>query len=238
MTVEKSLDDVFAEICGGETTLRERLAAFSAALPNYDWGRPFADVYDALIAKLSASDAGSGAPGVGDRLPNFILPDAEGRLVELENLLGAGPLVVSFNRGHWCQFCEIELRAFAEAHSELAQLGARVISIMPERQAYLRTAKSRTGDAVTYVADVDNGYALQVGLAIWLGDDVSQLYRMQGLDLPRYQGNQAWFAPIPATFVLSEDGHILSRNVDPDFRRRMDVDEIIASLPRDGKPYR
>lgn len=229
---EASLDEVFAEICGMEMPLRERLAAFTAALPLHEWGRPFAEVYGTLIDQVEKAKAGAGAPAANDTLPDFLLPDADGKLVRLDSLLGDGPLVVSFNRGHWCQYCELELRTLAEAHDELARHGARIVSIMPERLAYLRKARSKTGDSVLYLADLDNGYALQLGLAIWLGDDVRDLYIRNGLDLQSYQGSDMWFAPIPATFLVDDAGRVLARKVDPDFRTRMDVDDIIASLRR------
>lgn len=230
MTEERSLDDVFSSICSMELPLRERMAAFTAALPLHSWGQEFAAVYSRLIAQLDAAGAGSGSPAVGDPLPSFLLPDADGRLVRLEALLGAGPLIVSFNRGHWCQYCELELKAFASAHAEFARHGASVVSIMPERLAYLRQARARTGDAVLYLADVDNGYALDMGLVVWLGDEIRELYGRHGLDLETYQGNRMWFVPIPATYVIDAAGRIVARRVDPDFRTRMDVEDILTCL--------
>lgn len=213
-----------------ELPLRARLAAFTDALPLHSWGQEFAGAYSRLVTQLDAAGAGNDSPSVGDAMPPFLLPDADGRLVALETLLGNGPLIISFNRGHWCQYCELELRALAAAHAEFARRGAVVVSVMPERLAYLRGARARTGDAVLYLADVDNGYALETGLVVWLGREVQELYSRHGLDLETYQGNSMWFVPIPATFVVDATGRIAAKRVDPDFRSRMDIEEIIASL--------
>ncbi len=228
MTETSPLDAAFQKICATEAPLNERLALFTAAVEAH--GQPFAVAYHNLVTQLDAAAAGTTAPGPGDTLPDFLLPDYTGKLVQLEELLEVGPVVVSFNRGHWCEYCELELIAFAEAQAELARHGAQVISIMPERSEYTRSVRALTGDTVTVVSDIDNGYALSLGLVIWLGETVRGLYQQFGLDIERYQGNGMWFVPIPATFVLDRQGKIVARKVDPDFRTRMDLDEILAAL--------
>jgi peroxiredoxin len=67
---------------------------------------------------------------------------------------------------------------------------------------------------------------------MWLGDEVRALYQQVGLDIERYQGNATWFVPIPATFVLDQSGVVVGRKVDPDFRTRMDIEEILKALGR------
>src|SRR5262249_11126586 len=141
----------------------------------------------------SVAGAGGTAPVVGDQLQPFLLPDHTGQLVSLQSCLAQGPLIVSFNRGHWCEYCELELRAFAEAHAKFSAHGAKVVSIMPERGAYTRQVVARANDTLTVLSDVDNGYALSVGVVMWLGDAVRALYQQFGLDIERYQGNGGWF---------------------------------------------
>jgi peroxiredoxin len=114
--------------------------------------------------------------------------------------------------------------------NEIAARGARVVSIMPETEEFIGKAAAKTRNAVTFLSDIDCGYALNLGLVIWLGERVRDLYLSHGLNLEMYQGSNSWFVPIPATFVVGKDGRILARHVDPDFRHRMDVEDIIATL--------
>lgn len=232
MTEPSPLDEAFKRICATEATLNERLALFTAAVEAH--GKPFADAYQSLITQLAAAAAGITAPGVGDLMPPFLLPDDSGHLVDLGSFLERGPVVVSFNRGHWCEYCQLELLAFADAHAELARQGAEVVCIMPERGEYTRNVRALTGDTITVLSDIDNGYALSLGLVIWLGETVRGLYQQFGLDIERYQGNGTWFVPIPATFVLDRTGRIIARKVDPDFRTRMDLGDILAALKSAG----
>lgn len=237
MTDPSPLEEAFKKICATEVPLSERLALLTAAVERH--GQPFAVAYQSLIDQLKGAAAGGTAPAVGEQLPPFLLPDHTGHLVGLDELLAKGPLVVSFNRGHWCEYCELELRAFAQAHADLAARGVQVVSIMPERGEYTRKVRALTHDTVTVLSDIDNGYALAVGIVMWLGENVQALYRKFGIDIERYQGNGAWFVPIPATFVLDRQGRILARKVDPDFRSRMDIEEILETVKAaEGEPQR
>ena len=145
-------------------------------------------------------------------------------------LLEDGPAVISFNRGHWCEYDAIELSAFRQALSEIASHGAKVVSIMPETQEYMSKIYTDQATSFTILSDVDNSYALIVGLVIWVGDKVRKLYLEHGLHLDQYQGSGAWFVPIPVTFVVGTDGRIVSRYVDPDFRTRMEIKDILTAL--------
>jgi peroxiredoxin len=224
-----SLEEAFQNICDSQEPLHERLAAFSAAVRVH--GLPFAEAYDELVARLRSEKAGSAAPGVGARMPSFLLPDKDGLLMDMNDLLANGPAVISFNRGHWCEYCAIELMALKQAMVQIKAHGATTVSIMPETAEFTAKVSARVGDAFKVLSDFDNSYSRSLGLTIWLGDRVRELYLSHGLRLDKYQANNAWFVPIPATYVVGQDGRILARYVDPDFRNRMDVEDIIAALP-------
>ena len=215
----------FARICSMEGPLKLRLDALTKIISIHE--PELADAYDELVRQLRAVDAGGAAPQVGATMPPFLLSDQNGHLIRLEDMLSKGPVVISFNRGHWCEYCDLELRAFAAAHAEFARFGARVVSIMPERLEYLRRVSDRTNHAFLTLSDMDNSYAMELGLVIWLGERVQKLLLASGLSLEKVQGNDSWFVPIPATFVLDGKGVIVARHVDPDFRTRMDIDGIL-----------
>ena len=188
-----TLPEALAQICATNAPLGARLAAYARAMR--DLKSPYADEYDRLVERLRAGAAGAGAPSVGEFMPPFLLPDPAGRLVGLEQLLARGPVVISFNRGHWCPFCRIELASLAEAHRDFVGLDAQVASIMPERQQFTSAVQARLGDGFRVLTDVDNGYALQLGLAMWVGDPIRALMTDRDQRLERYQGNNAWLLP-------------------------------------------
>lgn len=190
----------------------------------------FAHAVDTFVGRLNGAEAGAHAPHVGEALPSFVLPDQNGRLVSLDALLGEGPVVVAFLRGHWCPYCRITAAALGEIAETARGLRARIVAITPESRQFARQLDADTESAFPILADFDNGYALSVNLAIWVDESMSSLIAGAGWDIPAYQGNDAWMLPIPAVFVLGRDGVIVARHVNPDYRERADLDEIVASL--------
>src|SRR5882724_8660031 len=77
----------------------------------------FAEAVDRMVKRLQANGAGETAPRPGQAMPPFLLPDENGRLVSLDQLLETGPLAVSFNRGHWCPYCRLNAMALTEVQN-------------------------------------------------------------------------------------------------------------------------
>ena len=228
MNTVTSLAEAFYEISMMDAPLKQRLAAYAGRLRELN--RPFAEAYDRLVARLEKAKVGEGAPGIGEIMPSFVLPDQNGKLISLEELTRSGRVVISFNRGHWCPFCKLELRGLADSQSKFAEDGASVVSIMPERELYTRRAVQELDERINILSDIDNGFALSIGLVMWVGDEVMQLMQGRGFDLNEFQGNNGWFLPVPATFIVDHTGRIIARSINPDFRTRMEIDEIIRAL--------
>jgi peroxiredoxin len=223
-----ALREAFVHCRDLDGSLDERLSAYSQAVRNFI--PTYANAVDDLVRRLTQSGAGSNAPRPGEPMPPFILPDETGRLVRLEQMLARGPLAITFHRGHWCPWCRISINALVRVHGRIAEAGGQVVAIMPDRQLFAAQFKRDAASPFPVLTDMDNGYALSLNLAIWLGPDLERLLSSYGRLLPEYQGNDAWTLPIPATFVVAQDGIVRTRFVDPDFRKRMAVEELIDAL--------
>ena len=209
-------------------SLSERLEAYSSAVRNIIPG--YATAVDKLISKLTTSEAGKNAPKPRAVMPPFLLPDETGHLVSLADLLRNGPVAITFHRGHWCPWCRINLKTLVEAQGRIQQVGGHVAAIIPERQKFAAEFKAEAKSPFPVLTDMDNAYALELNLAIWIGPDLERLLSSYGPDLPEYQANGSWMLPIPATFVVGRDGRVKARFLDPDFRRRVAVEELIHAL--------
>jgi len=196
----------------------------------------FTKAYDRLVARLGMLDRGEIGPQLGERMPSFLLPDENGRLVSLDSLLRSGPVVVSFNRGHWCPYCKLELRSLAGIYPEIERLGAQIVSIMPDRVEF--TQRSAELDALPFpvLSDIDLGYSLSLGLIYWVGAEIRRLYEDAGVELELYHGNQTYFLPMAAKFIVGPDGLVKSRQVNIEFRQRMEPEEIVAVLRKLREP--
>jgi peroxiredoxin len=225
------LRQAFQRCCDMEGTLAEQLQAYAAA------GREifpaYSEAVDRLVARLHDNGGGGNAPRPGEAMPPFILPDEAGRLVALPALLESGPVAVLFFRGHWCPYCRLNVRAVIQAQDRIKAAGSQVVAILPETQAFTEEFKREWGAPFPVLTDLDNGYALSLNLAIWLGTEIKQL--LSYYDMAGFHGNDGWMLPIPAAFVVGRDGVVKARFVDPDFRKRMEIDDLIDALKRAGR---
>ena len=223
-----SLRDAFEQARAFDGSMNERLNIFVDAARKFH-PDSVAKV-DRLVARLREHRAGETAPQPGDQMPPFMLPDDTGRIVSLAELLADGPAVITFHRGHWCPYCRISINTLAKALPRIEAAGARMVAIVPDRQQFAEEMKINSGAAFPILTDMDNGYAMSLNLAIWVGTEMEEYMRTIGRDLPAYQGNDTWMLPIPATFVVEQSGRIKARFADPDYRQRMEIEQLIGAL--------
>jgi peroxiredoxin len=222
------LEESFVRCRDLEAPLADRLQAFSNELRRLV--PHFVVAIDALISRLAECDAGATAPKVGEPMPAFLLPDDQGRLVRLEDLLGKGPVALAFNRGHWCPYCRINVDALARAEKEAAAEHRHVAAIVPDRQKFAVWLRSEAKAPFPVLTDIDNGYAMTLDLAFYVGDELKHMMVSSGWDPSVSQGTDNWMLPIPATFIIGTDGIIRARFIDPDYRVRMAIEDLIAAL--------
>jgi peroxiredoxin len=171
----------------------------------------FTVAVDRMVARLEANQVGASAPQIGD-------------------LLERGPVVVSFNRGHWCPYCQLNADGLAEIAPEVRRLGAEIVAISPETHQYGAALRDYAGAPFPVLTDLDNGYSLSLNLAFWVGDEKREAMKESGFDISLYNGNETWILPVPATFVVGRDGLVKARHIDPDYRRRMELDAIVGAV--------
>lgn len=220
-----ALEQAFQDVRDSDIPLGERLTYVADKIRTLN--PHFSGLVDNFVDRLEQSGAGDQAPQVGEVMPGFVLPDDQGRLVSLDQLLETAPVVVAFHRGHWCPFCRLNAVGLAQIEHDINPI--QIVAISAETQSYTREIKAEAQAHFPFLTDVGNGYALSLNLAIWVDDAMSSLIADAGWDIPKYQGQDGWILPIPSVFVVGQDGLIKARHVDPDYRRRMDLDNLRAA---------
>jgi peroxiredoxin len=209
--------------------LQEQLEAFKAEFTRTaPVGRPA--LYDRKIEELRASFAHESAIGPGDRVADFTLPDPGGRSVSLTSILEAGPVVLTFYRGGWCPYCNIQLRAYQAILPELTALGARLVAISPQRAEGSLATSEANGLTFDVLSDVGNVVARAFGLVWSLPEELRAALRSNNKALPEINGDESWELPVPATYVIARDGRVALAAVEVDYRKRLEPDAILASL--------
>jgi peroxiredoxin len=220
------IEAAFLEVRSSELSLQDRLRVVAdAARIHKPW---YADAVDEFASRLRQVQAGADAPGIGEQMPDFVLPDHEGRLVSLAEILAEGPAVIAFHRGHWCPFCRLSMIALAEIEEQLRP--AQIVAISTETQRYTRMLREQTGARFPVLTDMDAAYTMSLSLAVWVDSKLAGMIAEAGWDIPVYQGGTDWVLPIPSVFVVRQDGTIAGRHIDPDYRQRMNLDELLRCV--------
>jgi peroxiredoxin len=210
-------------------TLKAQLDAFRSEFT----ARVPAEIRDAMTRadmELAASGISHHAIKAGDRAPDFRLPDARGGHVQLRGLLARGPVVVSFYRGGWCPYCNLELHALEKALPAIRQLGAELVAISPQTPDESLSTAERNELAFPVLSDIGAATARKYGIAFALADELRPIYTRSGHAMPEKNGDDSWILPVPATYVIDTNGIIVLAFIDLDYRNRLEPAEIVAAL--------
>jgi len=215
-------------------TLQAKLDAFKADFeagrPPYSVPRSVIDTMHRATDELIASGAAARALKAGDMAPLFVLKDPGGRSVSAAELLAQGPLVVSFYRGVWCPYCNMELEALQEALPALRELGANLVAISPQNAVNSRKSVRMNGLDFPILSDPGNETAAAFGLRFALPDYLIELYKTLKNDLPAFNGDASWTLPMPGRFVIGQDGVISYAEVNPDYTHRPEPADMLPAL--------
>ena len=216
--------------------LQDRLDAFKA---DFVSGRlAFKPSQDRLAKmqratnELIESGQAQRAKKAGDTAPDFTLLDPDGRPVSSRELLARGPLVISFYRGVWCPYCNLELQALQQALPDITSRGASLVAISPQTAANSRKSQRDNKLGFPILSDVKSEVANAFGIRFALPDYLVEVYAGFGNDLTKVNDDPAWVLPMPARYVVGTDGVIAYSEVNPDYTQRPDPSELLPVLDR------
>lgn len=217
-------------------TLQAKLDAFKADFeagkPPYSVPRVVIETMHRATDELIASGAAQRALKAGYKAPAFTLNDPDGNPVSSAELLAKGPLVVSFYRGVWCPYCNIELQALQEALPSFRGLGASLVAISPQTPVNSRKSARQNGLDFPILSDTHNDVAAAFGLRFAMPDYLIELYKGLKNDLTTFNGDPSWTLPMPARYVIAPDATILYAEVNPDYTRRPEPDDMLPTIRR------
>jgi peroxiredoxin len=166
----------------------------------------------------------------GEHVEDFELPDASGRPVGLSSLSARGPVVLTFYRGGWCDYCGNYLRTLDQALDKFREAGAELVAISPQTPEYSASTADKLDLGYPVLSDADNHVARRFGLVFRLPEAFRRAYEVLGIDLPRYNGTHSFELPIPATYVIDGHNRIVYASVDPNYTKRPDPAAVLAKL--------
>ena len=187
--------------------------------------------YDEGIKAVVTAKVVESAKKVGDVAPDFTLQDAKGSPVTLSEELEKGPVVLTWYRGGWCPYCNVQLAAYQQILPQIEELGARLIAVSPELPDKALATAEKGQLKFTVVSDLNLKVAAEYGLVFELTPEVAELYAAF-FSMKEYNGAEASTneLPLAATYVIAPDGKIVYAFLKADYTKRAEPREILAAL--------
>ena len=209
-------------------SLKDQLDAKKAAF-NEKASEEKKAIYADGISTVANSGVLSNALKVGDIAPDFSLTNANGEVVNLQEYLEKGPVVLTWYRGGWCPYCNLTLSSLQEALPQFKAEGANLLALTPEQPDKSMSTKEKNDLDFEILSDVGNNIAREYGIVYKLTDDVAEIYQ-DGFDLHGYNGDESNELPLAATYVIDQTGLIQFAFLDAEYRNRAEPSEIITLL--------
>jgi peroxiredoxin len=188
------------------------------------------EISERAVAELYASGVEERILPVGSKAPSFILPDSSGRLIHSSDLLAIGPLVVDFFRGRWCPYCVTELETWRDLYPAVRKKGALLVGISPQTVRQNDFTAVQHGLDFPILTDAGCRVAAQFGLAYEVAPPQQRYYRTILVNIPLVNGDASWRLPLPATYILGQDGTVLYADAHADFRVRPEPRDVLDVL--------
>ncbi len=212
-------------------SLQDQLDAFKARFKTQAPAGAF-EAFARSTQELIDSGQADRAIAAGDAAPDFTLTDQDGETVSLKSLLANGPVVVSFYRGVWCPYCNIELKALEAALGEIKARGASLVAISMQGASDSRKSQRDNKLSFPILTDQNGELAEKFGIRWSLQDYVIPIHAGFGVELPRIHGDGQWNLPMPARYVIDTDGSVAYAEVNPDYTHRPDPSDLFPVLDK------
>ena len=207
--------------------LKSEIAAYKAAMKE-----KVPDGVRAIMAQCTTEikDSGieRGALKTGDMMPDFELNNQHNELRRLSDYLANSPVVLNIYRGGWCPYCNMEMKALQGVQKEIESYGAMLVGMAPETPDRALSTAERAG--IDILSDSGNRVAEQMGLVFELPQALRPIYEKFGIDIPAFNGDDSFKLPVPATYIIGQDGVIVYDFVNADYTQRLEPTEIVEIL--------
>jgi len=161
--------------------------------------------------------------------PNAELTNVTGEVENIYDIIDS-PTIITFYRGSWCPYCNLELKAYQNILPQIKEKGAKLIAISPELPDNSLTFKEKLELEFGVYSDVNNEFAKKLGLVFVLEDKIKALQKELGMDVDALNGNTSGELPFAATLIVDKTGKVTYTFVDENYTKRAEPSEILKEL--------
>jgi peroxiredoxin len=183
-----------------------------------------------LYPALSMAQTSPKGLDVSQKAPEFSAKDQYGKLIRLSSELKKGPVVLVFYRGQWCPYCNRQLSHLEDSLGFITSKGATLIAVSPEKPANISKTIEKTKASYPILFDEGLKIMEEYDVAYALDSSAVDRYKKFGLDFNEANGVNGAHLPVPTVYIINQQGTIIFKHFDPDFKKRASVKEIISHL--------
>jgi len=224
-----SAQDVYTAVFS--TSYEEKLKLFTA---EREAKKSKLTAADKLVMKNAGEYLMNSLPNpgihIGEKAPDFMLKNAFGESVSLTDELKNGPVVLVFYRGAWCPYCNLHLHTLQESLPEFNKYGARLITITPQKPDKSAEQLKEDGFQFEVLSDLDSSVMKAYKLYFDIPADLVALYKKFDIDFDEYNGEGRTVLPVPASFVIDQNGVVRAMQASTDYKQRMEPAAMIDML--------
>lgn len=157
---------------------------------------------------------------IGEKIPNVILHDANGKEVKTNDVLDKKTVLVVY-RGGWCPYCNSQLADMQEIENDIISLGYQVVAISPDAPSFLKQTLDKKELQYKLYSDSEGIFSQAVGIA----------FQREKPKLDKYsEGKNPGFLPVPTVYVLNDKQEIEFMYINPNYSTRLKGDVLLAVL--------
>ena len=168
---------------------------------------------------------------IGDKAPLFALPNPQGESIKLADLLRQGSVVLTFYRGMWCPYCNLEIKNLQAILPHIKAAGANLVAISSMKPNFSKDMQEQNALDFHVLSDVDNAVSRQYTTVFQNPESSIKAMKDLGYDFYSFYDSRSGELAVPATFIIRQSGEVLfSRSAGGDYRQRIEPQEILDAL--------
>lgn len=167
---------------------------------------------------------------INSKAYDFKAKDQNGKDVILKDMRKKGPVVLVFYRGNWCPYCNRELKRLQDSLQLITAKGGQLVAITPEGKEGVDSTIAKTGATFSIISDDEMKISSHYGVVFKVDDRTVGRYKNAGIDLLKINNTKEAFLPVPAVYVINEDGAVTFRYFNEDYRKRISVKELLEAI--------
>jgi peroxiredoxin len=161
---------------------------------------------------------------VGETFPDLKITGLDGASISFHEIIKEKPTVLIFYRGGWCPYCNRHLSAIGQVEADILELGYQVVAVSPDKMEKLRETVAKDELNYRLFSDASGELAKAAGIAF----QAPERYGQRLLDWSG--GENTGFLPVPSVFILDTKGEILFEYINPNYKKRLDAELLLAVL--------